>query len=62
MTQMCVYDVQDILKSLQDMLKIRQMKHFALVVRTVTSKRCDKMSLLRNNDLLHEVQLVCHGT
>jgi len=47
--------VQDILKSLQDVLKIKQMKHFALVVRTATSKRCQKMSLLRNGELLHEV-------
>jgi len=31
------------------------MKHFALVVRTATSKRCHKVSLLRNSDLLHEV-------
>ena len=47
--------VQDILKSLQDVLKIRQMKHFALVVRTAMSKRFNKMSLLRNSDSLHEV-------
>jgi len=32
------------------------MKHFALVVRTATSKRCQKISLLHNSDLLHEVQ------
>jgi len=58
-------DEQDILKSLQDVLKIKQMKHFALVVRTATSKRCCKMSVLRNSDLLHEVHCthcthVCH--
>ena len=47
--------VQDILKSLQDVLKIRQMKHFVLVVRTAMSKRFNKMSLLRNSDSLHEV-------
>jgi len=52
---MSICEVQDILKSLQDVLKIKQMKHFALVVRTATSKRCQKMSLLRNSDLLHEV-------